>query len=124
MSEYKYTNKDEYWKLLNDNVYNIEDKLMSISVLLQMYGKNMSYECRRINCKPKKVQNYTYRISCSLKSGNYLFLRVYYEPDVNKTLYKIFKPFEIKTQMEILESEQQLDDILEKFTNCILHPIN
>lgn len=119
MSEHQYLNKREHWDILNQNVYNIEDKLMGLTTMLSLQLNDFTYECRKINSKNKI--HYDYRISCSLKFHNRLIIRIYYEPEQNKTLYKLFKRVgHLKSSgLQELNSEEELDNIIITCMNCI-----
>lgn len=115
-----YVNLPEHWGVLNSKVYNIEEKFLSLTTMLSLYKGDFSYHCRRIN--GKKAAQYTYRLACSLKYKNRLILRVYHEPDSDKTIYKVFPQVgDLPRKMEQLKSEEQLDEILEKCMTYILN---
>lgn len=112
-------NKPEFWRVLNENVYNIEDKFLGMAVMLGLELSDFYYHSRRINGKGR---GYTYRLACSLKYQDRLVLRVYYEPDSKKRLYKFFpKIGDLSQKIEILESEEHLNFIIEK---CVIYILN
>lgn len=114
----KYINLSEHWEILNENVYNIENKFIALTTMLGMQIGDFSYHCRKINSKNK--QNYNYRIACSLTFKNSLILRVYYEPEVNKILYKVFpRVGNLQGKIKKLNSEEELDDIITKCLESI-----
>lgn len=114
----EYLNKREHWDILNKYVYNIENKIIGLATMLSFQIKDLTYECRKINSKNKL--HYDYRICCSLKFQNRLIIRIYYEPETNKTIYKIFpKIGDLQnTKMFELHSEEELDNII---TMCMTY---
>lgn len=104
-------NSEEVWKILNDNLFNIEDKLSSMTIMLNLHDTGFTYSCRRINGKNKKL--YDYRLACNINHNQRLLFRFYYEPQKDRKLFRSFGKFlERGHETETIESEEQMDEIL------------
>lgn len=115
-------NDDSIWKVLNENVYNIEDKLTSIVTMLKLSNGDFSIENRIIH--GNKANAYSFRYTCSLKFCGRIIFRLYYEPIENTKTIKLFNGikglYNLPKNQITINSEEHLDELLQLYMERII----
>lgn len=111
----------DIFDILNKNVYNIENKLISLISILVLHDNEYSLDVRKIS--GNKNANYKVRYTCSIKYHNKIIFRVYHSCYDNLTTIKLFSKDEkfnniTKEHVEIT-SEEQLDQILQQYISIL-----
>lgn len=121
-------NDDSIWKILNENVYNIEDKLVSIITMLKLSNGDFSIENRMVH--GNKANGYKVRYTCSLKFFGTIVFRLYYDPIEDSKSIKLFHGVDYQDYLKelrdlpknkiIINSEEHLDELLQLYIGKII----
>ncbi len=115
-----FKDSDIVWEVLNENVFNVQDKLLSMVSMSKLQGIDLSFSCRKINGKNKKL--YKYKLACSINYKARLIFRIYYEPEKDKITTKVFGKHggkDLHNKLIVINKEEELDDVILKILTNI-----